>query len=64
MEQSTKLFIVLGFMFLLYVTMKGNLQRYLALLFGGNPGRTGPATDSEMKSLGDHFAAIRKGLKL
>lgn len=35
MEQSTKLFLVLGFMFLLYITMKGNLEKYLRLLFNG-----------------------------
>lgn len=34
MEQSTKLFITLGFMFLIYITMKGNLEKYLRVLFG------------------------------
>jgi len=36
MEQSTKLFLVLGFMFILYTTMNGHLERYLQVVFGSS----------------------------
>lgn len=64
MEQSTKLFLVLGFMFLLYVTMKGNLQRYLALLFGGSGsgGSSAATAASDDAWLKNRFDEIRKGI--
>jgi hypothetical protein len=34
MEQSTKLFITLGFMFLVYTTLNGHLEKYLRIMFG------------------------------
>lgn len=34
MSQSTKLFIVLGFMFILFTTMNGHLEKYLKIIFG------------------------------
>lgn len=33
MEQSTKLFLVLGFMFILYTTLNGHLEKYLQIIF-------------------------------
>lgn len=38
MSQSTKLFIALALLFVLYATMKGHLQAYLALLWGNSSG--------------------------
>ena len=35
MEQSTKLFLTLGFFFLLFTTLNGHLEKYLRVLFGG-----------------------------
>ena len=37
MTQSTKLFVVLGFMFIIYTTLNGHLEGYLRVLFGGKP---------------------------
>lgn len=34
MAQSTKLFLVLLVLFVVYATMKGHLAKYLAVLFG------------------------------
>lgn len=61
MSQSTKLFLVLGFLFILYTTMKGNLQRYVAILFGGNPGRISP-TDKVFNEVFDRLDEARKGI--
>lgn len=33
-SQSTKLFIVLGFMFIVFTTLNGHLERYLRVVFG------------------------------
>lgn len=34
MEQSTKLFLVLGVMFIIYTTINGHLEKYLKVMFG------------------------------
>lgn len=33
MSQTTKLFVVVGFMFLFYITANGHLEKYLKILF-------------------------------
>lgn len=35
MTQSTKLFLILGFMFIIYTTMNGHLEQYLKIIFKG-----------------------------
>lgn len=45
MEQSTKLFLMLGFMFLIFTTLNGHLETYLRVVFGSakNNGIAGSA---------------------
>lgn len=51
MEQSTKLFISLALLFVLYATMRGHLKSYLALLWGNSTASTNqPAIVSTVAS--------------
>lgn len=39
MSQSTKLFIMVSILFLVFTTMSMNLSRYIALLWSGSPAK-------------------------
>lgn len=41
MEQSTKLFLVLGFMFLIYTVLNGHFEKYLKIIFGSSNSGSG-----------------------
>jgi len=41
MNQSTKMFVVIGFMFLLFITLNGHLEKYLKILFSSAPSNSG-----------------------
>lgn len=36
MSQSTKLFIFVSIMFIIYTTLKGSLEKYIKILFGNS----------------------------
>ena len=63
MSQSTKLFVVLGFMFIIYTTMKGNLEKYLRILFGGSPTTNKVSLKSAAETFGKKtLSDVIKGL--
>lgn len=66
MSQSTKLFVVVGFMFILYTTMNGHLEQYLKVLFSKS-GNSGGSKSVEGVSVGpltlDTNAALSTALR-
>jgi len=44
-EQSTKLFLMLAFLFIVFTTMNGHLEKYVRIIFGsaGNNGKANSA---------------------
>ena len=51
MEQSTKLFLVLGFLFVVFTTRNGHLEKYLRVVFGSN--RSNGIAHSALGSIAD-----------
>jgi len=58
MEQSTKLFVTLAFMFLIFTTLNGNLEKYLRIVFGTCPAGCGKTSSSSGGLLGSILGAV------
>jgi hypothetical protein len=63
MGQSTKLFLVLGFMFVLYTTMNGHLEKYLRVVFGSSGSRVDTSSGSLDFSTGDSAVSAASALQ-